>query len=129
MAQNMIVANFKDKTILKGKTNDFLPNKIKFHLEQIDGSITDIVVEDLKAVFFVKDFEGNKDHRDSYNDIFDNAGRKTRVEFLDGETIYGYTLGYSPERQGFYLTPADPAGNNERIFVVLSSTKNVRFLS
>lgn len=129
MGQNMIVVSFKNQTILKGKTNDFLPNKNRFHLEQMDGSITDIVVEDLKAIFFVKDFEGNKDHKDSYNDIISNAGRKTRVEFLDGETIYGYTLGYSPERQGFYLTPADLAGNNERIFIVVSATKNVQFVS
>jgi len=129
MEQNMIVVNFKDQRILKGKTNDFLPNKNRFHLEQIDGSTTDIVVEDLKAIFFVKDFEGNKNHKDSYNDILSNAGKKTRVEFLDGETIYGYTLGYSPERQGFYLTPADLTGNNERIFIVLSSTKHVQFVS
>ena len=129
MEQNMIVVNFKDQRILKGKTNDFLPNKNRFHLEQMDGSITDIVVEDLKAIFFVKDFEGNKNHKYSYNDILSNAGRKIRVEFLDGETIYGYTLGYSPERQGFYLTPAELTGNNERIFVVLSSTKQVQFVS
>jgi hypothetical protein len=128
MGQNMIVVSFKNQTILKGKTNDFLPNKNRFHLEQMDGSITDIVVDDLKAIFFVRDFEGNKDRKDSYNDIISNAGRKTTVEFLDGETISGYTLGYSPERQGFYLTPADLAGNNERIFVVLSATKSVQFV-
>lgn len=129
MEQNMIVVKFKDQTVKKGKTNDFFPNRNRFHLQQMDGSITDVVVEDLKAVFFVKDFEGNKNHQDCYNDVIGSAGRKTKVKFLDGEIIYGYTLGYSQDRQGFYLTPADLDGNNERIFVVLSATQNVQFYS
>ncbi len=128
MEQNMIVVKRKDQTVLKGRTNDFFPNRIRFHLEQMDGSIIDVVVEDLKAVFFVKDFEGDKDHKDSYNDTIGNAGRKTKVKFKDGEIIYGYTLGYSPERQGFYLTPADLGSNNERIFIVTSATENVQFV-
>ncbi|MGD9367345.1 MAG: hypothetical protein PVH87_16725 [Desulfobacteraceae bacterium] len=129
MEQNMIVVKFKNQTVLKGKTNDFFPNRNRFHLEKMDGSISDVVVEDLKAIFFVKDLEGNKNHKDSYNDVISNAGRKTKVKFLDGEIIYGYTLGYSPERQGFYLTPADLGGNNDRIFIVLSATQNVQFVS
>ncbi len=129
MEQNMIVVKYKNQKVLKGKTNDFFPNRNRFHLEKMDGSITDVVVEDLKAIFFVKDFEGNKNHKDRYNDVISNAGKKTKVKFLDGEIIYGYTLGYSPERQGFYLTPADLEGNNERIFIVLSATQNVQLMS
>ena len=129
MEQNRIVVKFKNRSVLKGKTNDFFPNRNRFHMELTDGSIRDIVVEDLKAIFFVKDFEGNKDHKDSYNDVISNAGRKTKVKFKDGEIIYGYTLGYSPDRQGFYLTPADLGGNNERIFIVTSATENVQFVS
>jgi hypothetical protein len=50
------------------------------------------------------------------------------VNFSDGEIVIGYTLGYSPERQGFYMTPADLQGNNERIFVVKSATAKIEFL-
>jgi hypothetical protein len=128
MEQNRIVVKYKNQTVLKGKTNDFFPNRTRFHMEQMDGSVRDIVVEELKAIFFVRDFEGNKDHKDSYNDSLSNAGRKTKVKFKDGEIIYGYTLGYSPERQGFYLTPADLGSNNERIFIVTSATENVQFV-
>jgi hypothetical protein len=124
----MIVVKFKNQKVLKGKTTDFFPNRHRFHLEQSDGSITDIVVDDLKAIFFVKDFEGNKNHKDSYNYAISNAGRKTKVKFVDGEIIYGYTLGYTQDRQGFYLTPADLGGNNERIFIVISATENVQFI-
>ena len=129
MEQNRIVVKLKNQIVLKGKTNDFFPNRTKFHMEQMDGSIKQIVVEDLKAIFFVKDFEGNKNHKDSFNDVISNAGRKTKVRFTDGEIIYGYTLGYSPDRQGFYLTPADLGGNNDRIFIVTSATEKVQFVS
>ncbi len=128
MEENRIVVKFQNQEVLKGKTNDFFPNRNRFHIELMDGSIMDVVVEDLKAIFFVKDFEGDKHHKDSYNDVLNNAGRKTKVKFKDGEIIYGYTLGYSPDRQGFYLTPADLGGNNERIFIVISATENIQFV-
>ena len=50
------------------------------------------------------------------------------VDFNDGESIIGYALGYSPDRKGFFITPADLSGNNERVFIVKSATKNIKFL-
>jgi hypothetical protein len=128
MEPNKVVVKFKDNTLAKGKTNDFFPNKTQFHLEEINGGIVEISIEDLKAVFFVKDFKGNKNHEDNYNDEIAAGGRKIKVRFFDGETVLGYTLGYSPDRQGFYLTPADLQGNNERIFVVKSATEKIELL-
>ena len=128
MQPNKVVVGFKDKTMKKGTTRDFFPNKAQFHLEEIDGVILEISIENVKAVFFVKDFEGNKDHKYSYDDKIAGGGRKIKVKFFDGETIEGFTLGYSPDRQGFYVTPADLQGNNERIFVVKSATEKIEFL-
>ena len=128
MEKNKVVAKFKDNTVSKGKTSDFFPNKSKFHLEDIDGKIVEISIEDLKAIFFVKDFEGDKDRKDNYSDEIAGGGRKIKVNFFDGETVIGYTLGYSKDRQGFYITPADLQGNNQRIFVVTSATDKVEFL-
>ncbi len=128
MEPNRVVVKFKDNTVAKGKTSDFFPNKNQFHLEEINGEIMEIGIEDLKAIFFVKDFKGNKDHKDNYSDEIAAGGRKMKVRFFDGETVVGYTLGYSPDRQGFYLTPADLQGNNERIFVVKSATEKIEFL-
>ena len=128
MAPNKVVAKFKDNTVAKGKTNDFFPNKTQFHLEETNGERLEISIEDLKAVFFVKDFSGNKDHKDNYNDQIAAGGRKIKVLFIDGETVIGYTVGYSPDRQGFFMTPADLQGNNERIYVVKSATEKVEFL-
>ena len=128
MEPNRVVVKFKDNTLAKGKTNDFFPNKNQFHLEGMNGEIVEISIEDLKAVFFVKDFEGNKNHKKKYDDKIAGGGRKIKVKFFDGETVLGYTLGYSPDRQGFYLTPADLQGNNDRIFVVTSATEKIEFL-
>ena len=128
MATNKVVIKFKDNTIQKGKTSDFFPNKSNFHLEEMSGEIVEINIEKLKAVFFVKDFEGDKSREDTYKDSIAGGGRQIKVKFLDGETVIGYTLGYSPDRQGFYITPADLKGNNERIFVVKSATEKVEFL-
>jgi hypothetical protein len=125
---NKVVIHFKDGTIKKGNTADFLPNKKIFHLNTIDGSVDEIDVENIKALFFVKDHEGDKDRKREYKDAIAGGGKKVEVSFNDGETIIGYVLGYSPERQGFIMTPADLSGNNERVFVVKTAIKHVKFL-
>jgi hypothetical protein len=128
MQANRVVVKFKDNKVLKGTTSDFFPNKNQFHLNILDGDVLNVQVEDLKAIFFVKDFTGNKDRKKAYVDEIAGTGRKMRVDFSDGESIVGFTLGYSPDRQGFYFTPADAGGNNIRIFVVKSATENIAFL-
>jgi hypothetical protein len=40
----------------------------------------------------------------------------------------GYTTGYSPDRAGFYMVPADLKGNNDRIFVVVSATESIEMV-
>ena len=128
MTPSKVIVRFKDGMIMKGNTSDFFPNKVRFHFNRLDGKIEEINIETLKAVFFVKNFEGNKDYQEKYEDTIHAAGRKIEVEFTDGETISGYALGYSPDRHGFFITPADLASNNERIFIVKSATKNIKFL-
>ncbi len=129
MATNKVVVRFKNNSVLKGKTNNFFPNKSFFHLEQLNNEVVEIHLEQLKAIFFVKDFEGDKGHVDAYNDSVAGGGRKIKIQFLDGETVVGFTTGYSPDRQGFYMVPADLKGNNERIFIVKSATAKIEMAS
>lgn len=128
METNKVVARFKDGSLMKGKTNDFFPTKTSFHLQTLTGESEKIDVEQLKAFFLVKDFEGNKNYNEKFNDEVAGAGRKIRVTFSDGESITGYTLGYSPDRRGFYMTPADLNSNNVRIFVVKSASEKIEFV-
>lgn len=128
MIKNKVVVRFRDGSLLKGTTSDFFPNKNNFHLESESGDISAVSVDQLKAIFFVKDFTGNKEHVETYADALSGCGRKMKVTFSDGEIIVGYTLGYSADRQGFYLTPAETKSNNERIFIFKSATDNIEFL-
>ena len=128
MNRSKIVARYNNKQVKKGYSNNFFPNKVFFHLETPDGDSQRIEMDDLKAVFFTKDFEGDKDRQDDYSHEVRGAGRKMRVEFIDGEVIIGYSLAYSPDRQGFFLTPADVNGNNERVFVLNDASRKVEFV-
>lgn len=124
MLVNKIVVHDKEGNVFKGTTADFLPKRPMFHLA-IGGmngeEIQKIVIDSLKAVFFVKDFEGDKDRQEATG--LDNlpAGKKIRAQFKDGEVVAGYTHVLNMGQPGFFLIPADPKSNNERIYIVFSS--------
>jgi hypothetical protein len=82
-------------------------------------------MKDLKAVFFVKDFAGNRDNNETTSADGVKHGRKITITFQDGEDLSGATEAYSPQKLGFFMFPLNPNGNNLRIFVV---NKNVRAL-
>ncbi len=127
-----VVAHYQDGTVLKGLTNDFFPAKDQFHLVPADGQPgegpVEVLIANLKAVFFVRDLIGSPDHKES--NAFDQpmAGRKIRVVFKDGEELVGTTNGYQPGRPGFFMFPADGTSNNERCFVVSAAAKEITFL-
>ena len=125
----MVVARFIDGKVLKGTTHDFAPNKTEFHLyEQGDERSHAIAVStaDLKAVFFVKSYEGDSGRQDDNSIAGAQAqGRKMEVHFNDGEVIAGVTMGYNAEKPGFFLIPGDPAGNNSRVYVLNAAVAKV----
>ena len=135
---NRVVIRFLDGRIERGYTADFQPHKEIFHLVVKDegaqhGKSLAIRMANLKAVFFVKELHGMDKERPvvkrSFTDLKDQKllGKKVEVEFTDGEVLSGITLGYSPQRRGFFFTPIDPESNNERIFAVLSAVKEIKF--
>ena len=128
---NRIVAHFQDHRLLKGFTTDFLPAKNLFHmaLEDHPGERpTEVHVSDLKALFFVKTFEGDSQHKKTSEPPAAGPARRLRVVFKDGEVMVGTTQGYDRSRPGFFVVPVDPGGNNERCFVVAAATQEVTFL-
>ncbi len=129
MELNKIVVRFKDGRILKGTTSNFFNHKQTFHLNRVGGQVDEIDIEKLKSVFFVKDHNGDNNYIYKYDDDIPGGGKQIAVEFQDGEAIIGYVLAYSPQRRGFMMSPADLAGNNERVFVIKSATKSVEFIT
>jgi hypothetical protein len=127
--ENRVVAHFRDKRKVKGFTNDFFPNKQSFHLTTADrGEVLEIQVADLKGLFFVRSFEGDRTYLPDQDLERQGLGRKIRVRFQDGEEMVGYTSGYSPGREAFWVFPPDPGGNNLKVFVVAAATDEVAFL-
>jgi len=131
---NQVVAHTKTGQLIKGITNNFLPNKESFHLlpaGSAPGSKPmEVFLNQLKAVFFVKDLQGQRDHQEknAFDPYAFQQGKKIRVVFQDGEVLVGLTQGYQPGRPGFFMVPADPKSNNERCYIVASSTKEVTLL-
>ena len=101
-----VVVRYADGKVIKGYTQDFFPNKDRFHLQpqqKSSGQDTQqVLVKDLKAIFFVKDFGGNPayDERRQFGDGDKPQGRKMEILFKDGEKLVGSTLGYEPNRPG-----------------------------
>lgn len=124
---NRVVVAFLDGRRLKGYLYNFSALKESFRLfpnaveDQKSGS--EVLMRDLKAVFFVRDFEGDRDYKELPSADAVKHGRKVTVIFQDGEEVSGATEAYNPQKLGFFMFPLDPKGNNLRIFVV---NKNVR---
>jgi len=128
METNKVVARFKDGSLMKGTAQDFSQDKPMFRFETVSGEEQIIDVEQLKALFWVKDFNGNPDHKDLYIDDLDRGGKKIEVKFIDGELMKGHTLDYSADKPGFILMPADPDSNNIGVFVVNSASEKISLL-
>jgi hypothetical protein len=128
----MVVARFLNGKTVKGTTQNFLPNKATFHVYENgdEGSpALELSVDSLKAVFFVKNFAGRKDHVEDYNfEKNKGYGRKCVVKFIDGEFITGYTSGYGANRPGFFLIPAEADSNNTRVFIVNKAVLDIRWI-
>lgn len=129
--ENKVVVRFRDGRMVKGYTHDFHPTRETFHVTELldNGSVVEVNISLLKAIFFVKTFEGNKFHQSAHENALEilNSihGLKMKVAFSDGEVMFGTTHGYTSERKGFFIFPADKEDNNERVFVIRESTDMV----
>jgi hypothetical protein len=131
-AWQKIVVRYRDGAMLKGYTLDFHPSREHFSLwPSVNATATERVVVPLarlKALFFVKDFAGNPHYEGPVQPAPEvSAGRRVEVTFLDREVVRGTTLSFSPDGAGFFVTPADASGNNQRVFVVNGAVRHVRF--
>ncbi len=138
-AQERSVVRFNDGSILKGYLRVFSPDIDEVVLREVK---TDVVrtlrVADMKAVFFVKSFEGDFDYREkkSYG-IRKPTGNRVFVKFKDGERLVGFLDGKVPwekgfflsrkenDGKGFFLLPVDEDTNNIKVFVISSSVDDV----
>lgn len=86
----------------------------------------EIRLDNLKAIFFVKDFRGDFLHVDSHD--FSEAptsGRHIIITFYDGEIFFGASETIHREKTGFFIRPIDPEANTIRAFVINSFIESV----
>ena len=127
MAKSKVVVRLRDKTLLKGKISHFSPFCSYFHLELLNGESVIVKINKIKAMFFVKSFEGNKQYKYKYEDKLFWIGDKITLKFNDGEKMVGYSQNFDFTPNGYFVTPADVNGNNTYVFASKSAVNSMSF--
>ena len=126
-----VVVRTRDGKVIPGFAHqDRISTTLKIITQQ--GKEQKFSIDKLKAVFFVKDFQGDP----GYDEIkFLNKQSVSsmvwvRVEFYDGEVLEGKIPNNMEliSLPGFYLSPSDRDTNNKRVYVIKSALKNFTFL-
>ncbi len=129
---NKVVVHTVRAEILKGYTADFSKDRPGFLLSTEEDGVRinqKIELKDLKAVFFVKSFEGNFLHKTLHTfDDLSGYGKKVLVKFRDGERFYGRVEVLKPEDQGFFIYPLDTESNTIRAFVLKDFISDIRLM-
>ena len=136
MLKRKAVVKYQNGEIIKGWVEEFKPERESFILfpliEYSEEERMEIKFSSLKAVFFVKDFIGNKDYKKVRTFNIDikvtPSQRKLIVNFKDGEHLYGTSHSYGRYKVGFFIYPIDPKDNSERIFVIRKAIEKIHLM-
>lgn len=91
-----------------------------------------VPLDSLKALFFVKSFDGKKEYPEVK--FFDKTppirGLWVRVQFYDNEALEGVIANSIRHlvEPGFFMKPPDPQSNNEIVYVIKASLTDFRIL-
>jgi hypothetical protein len=126
-----LVVRYLDGRTVYGVSFALNPREPGFHLDETDpngvttGESIQVDFSDLKAVFYVKSFDGKYDKNETHRE-WAPEGTEVVVEFTDGEAIHGNTQHpYNPRDVRFYLIPLEDDTNNISILVEGSAVKGV----
>ena len=130
-AWQKVVVRYRDGRILRGYTCDFNVSRPQLRLacDPLSDDSLIVPLNQLKALFFVRDFDGDPSYKEQKTFVDPPQGRKLEVTFEDGEVLVGSTLSYRNEGHGFVVHPADRGTNNIRVFVSSVAVRHVRFLA
>ncbi len=127
MGKMKVVVRLQDKTLLKGRISNFSPFHSFFHLDLLNGDLVTVKIDKIKAMFFVKSFEGNRQYQYKYEDNLSWIGDKITLKFSDGEKMVGYSQHFDFTPKGYFITPADVNGNNTYVFASKSAIDSMSF--
>ena len=127
---NRVVVRYLDGSLLKGYSHDFQPDRGSIHLwSEPDGHTepkVSVPLSRLKAVFFVRTFEGRREQTPRAP-FAQDRGRRVTLSFADGEAVVGTTTSGESDPLGLYVSPLDPASNNVTLFVPRGALVHAEF--
>jgi hypothetical protein len=136
---DMLVIQFGDRTVKGYAERNQWPaaEELDFHVAPPvfrrlgSDTMEQIPIDGVKAIFFVKSFEGKwhddlrfHDHLPAPDCLW------VRATFHDGEVIEGL-IGNNHNyvvHSGFYMSPIDPEGNNWLIYILKNKLKDFQIL-
>ncbi len=136
MNRERVILRFLDGRLLRGYIDDFSATDEFVSFENGLSETQRIGVHELKAIFFVRTFEGKRSYSEkkSFREPV-SLGKRVFVKFKDSECMTGYLEGGVPWEKGFFLepkkgpgfflVPVDNESNNTKVFVVASSVWDV----
>jgi hypothetical protein len=99
-------------------------------LLSLQGDVQILPYPEVKAVYFVRDWDGGLGERHEFQNRPKMAGLWVLLRFRDGETLEGIVpnnlMGLDPG--GFSVIPPDPFANTQRLFVPRSALVGVEVL-
>jgi hypothetical protein len=128
-----LVVKYIDERILKGTPTTWDIDSDGFNLlprDALPGSNEEIYISfaDLKAVYFVRDFDGQIGKK-IVSPATQIRGLHMLLKFSDKENVEGYTSeSYSPASPRFYFFPADQSGNTISLLVERRHLEKVELL-
>ncbi len=126
MEYRKLILRYLDGRVIQARVGFFENGTDPIIAMKTDGSTICVPLSDLKAAFFVKDYEGNP----SYQSLLDeeNLRKMTKgafvtLHFEDGEVLMGEVAENTDFSKGFYVQLLDPNDNNILVYVNPKSLK------
>jgi hypothetical protein len=130
--EHKVVAHFLNGRLVKGTSTSIALDRPVCHVTTRDLAVVLVTLSELKALFFVKDLEGNRTYSDQQvigsSDRRATGAKRLKITFRDGEELVALAPTYEGTRQLFYVLPADPNSNNIRILVNRKAVASVVIL-
>jgi hypothetical protein len=131
LAHYKLVVHFKDGRLIKGTSFKLDPRTKGFYLllrQTSDKMQEEVYVEfaDLKAIFFVKNFDGKPLEDQTVRKEYVPEGHEITVRFKDGEILEGFALGgYIDSSERFYVDLRSGKDNNYAALVERLAVKDL----
>lgn len=128
-----VVVRTRDGEAIRGFSSEKYITGEEVKMISTDGSESARATGDLKAIFFVKDFQGDSEYDEIqfFEKQPKNAWAWVRVRFYDDEVIEGRVRNSINllHNDGFFLWPSDEEANNEVIFILKVALKDFEILA